>query len=264
LEIKINTINKEFLRKFANWEKLNSINLTFDIDFAPDYMIKNIVDIIEKFNIKATFFATHSSKFLRKISSYSNFEVGLHPNLSVNSTQGKDFKEILGNLKKKFPNAVGNRFHLLKYSYRDLAMLKDYNLKYDVSVLRFNSSYLLPVYHKDIDLILFTYLWEDGICENADLSLDIENINLTSKGVKIINFHPLNIFLNSGTNISRIKFFKKYPDLIKVSYEKAVKFRKNERGAENLLIKILEFISKKKLQTFKLSEISKAFIEIYE
>jgi len=262
LGIIIKTINKEFLSKYANWEKLNSINLTFDIDFAPDYMIENIVEIIEKYNIKVTFFATHSSDFLDEIKKKINFEVGLHPNLCVNSTQGKDFNEILGKLKKQFPKAVGSRFHLLKYSYRELSMLRNFNIEYDISVLRFNSPYLLPVYHKDIDLILFSYMWEDGICENSNLALDINNINLSSPGVKIINFHPLNIFLNSESNINRIDFLNKNPDLLHVAYEEALKFRRKGNGAENLLKTLLEFFRKNKIQTYKLSEISNAFKEI--
>lgn len=225
-------------------------------------MIENIIEIIKKFNIKATFFATHKSEYIYEIIKDKNYEIGLHPNLSNNSTQGKNFDEIVGNLKKLFPKSIGNRFHLLKYSYRQLALMRNFNIEYDVSVLRFNSPYLLPVYHKDIDLILFTYLWEDGICENSEITLDINNINLESPGVKILNFHPLNIFLNSKSNKNRIDFIINNPDLLNISYENALKFRKNEIGAENLLKKILEFIDINKIQTYKLSEISKRYKDL--
>ena len=79
---------EKYLRKFANWDvKHKSLSLTFDIDWAPDFMVEEIINILETYSIKATFFATHDSKVLQKLNFSKNYEVGLHPFIGKNSLQ---------------------------------------------------------------------------------------------------------------------------------------------------------------------------------
>ena len=47
--MKINLLDKKFskfLNEYANLNGLKTIALTFDIDWAPDYMIQNVIDIL--------------------------------------------------------------------------------------------------------------------------------------------------------------------------------------------------------------------------
>lgn len=43
--------NKIFLNKFCNFDKLNSIFLSFDINRVPDYMIENLLKITKDHNL---------------------------------------------------------------------------------------------------------------------------------------------------------------------------------------------------------------------
>ncbi len=40
---------QSFLTELANWHGLRSVCLTFDTDFAPEYMLHNIIDILTRF-----------------------------------------------------------------------------------------------------------------------------------------------------------------------------------------------------------------------
>tara|TARA_Y100001968_G_C19442504_1_gene763356 strand:- start:2028 stop:2822 length:795 start_codon:yes stop_codon:yes gene_type:complete len=252
-------IDKQFLKKYANWETTESIGLTFDIDWAPDFMISNIHKLLKKYNVKATLFITHNSKYLKELSKDPFFEIGLHPYLSENSTQGKDFNDILTNLKTLNKNSVGCRFHVLDYSYRDLLSLQKFGIHYDVSRIYFNTPFLLPTFHKDLNLVLLTYFWEDGVCENQNILPTIENIDLDSPGLKIINFHPMNVYINSS-NVEQRKFFQKSnPNLLASSPESVNKFINRGKGSGTFLIEILEYIKINKIKTFTLGELVRDF-----
>ena len=56
--------------------------LTFDVDWASEEMLHDVIQLLEKYNCKATFFATHKSKIIESLSNSSNFEIGLHPNFN--------------------------------------------------------------------------------------------------------------------------------------------------------------------------------------
>ena len=173
----MNHNNKYFLDTFCNFNSLKTVVLTFDIDWAPDYMIQRVIDTLSEFNVSATFFVTHFSELLKNETENSKFEIGLHPYVDKRSSQGNDLEKIIFDLKSFYPNKniSGNRFHILKYSYRDLIKLGEKKIKYDISTLRFNSPYLLPCYHKDLNMYLLSYFWEDGVCENSFIPLKLKN-----------------------------------------------------------------------------------------
>ncbi len=71
------------------------ILITLDIDWASDFTIKKVDEILKEKNIKATWFVTHKSAYLKNLSKNRNYELGIHPNFLSNTTQGKTPKEIL-------------------------------------------------------------------------------------------------------------------------------------------------------------------------
>ena len=195
-----------FLTDYANWDALSTICLTVDIDWAPEYMIEQLLGMFDDAGVSATLFATHSSDALLGIRDHERYELGLHPNLSANSTQGKGLEDIVEGLLGCYGPCAGNRFHLLKYSYRDLMSLTAHGIKYDVSTFLFNAPCALPVYHDDIGLVMLTYTWEDGPAELTGAPMTLDSISLDTPGIKIANFHPLNVFLNGSGSQNRLRF----------------------------------------------------------
>ena len=86
--------------------------LTFDIDWAPDWMIEQIAQVLIEKSVKSTWFVTHQSKAIEKLRQYDDlFELGIHPNLLNGSTHGKTEDDVLTHLKQIVPEAVSMRTH---------------------------------------------------------------------------------------------------------------------------------------------------------
>ena len=247
-----------FATTYANWRTLNGICLTIDVDFAPDYMIEHVLDILEAQSARATIFATHDSPLLRRLP-VARYEIALHPYLEPSSTQGCGLVDILARLRASYPDAVGNRFHRLDFAYADLVGLGRLGMLYDVSTLRFNCPCLLPAWHADLGLVLFTYSCEDGICENAGLPLSLDAIDLDSAGLKIVNFHPLNVYLNGAGPETRLAFQRENPVLPDCPRAVAERYRRREQGAEHALTALLHDLKLRGAAFFLLREVADAY-----
>jgi len=193
---------------------LNKINpiLTLDTDWAPDYVIDYVSEKLERLKIKATWFITHNSPAIKKLKNNSLFEIGLHPNFANNSTQGDNVDDILKKLKEIVPNAESIRTHGLLQSSEILLKFKKFGIKNDTSILFHEESCLRPHYSKYFGITRFPYYWEDDIEMISGNWKKVEKHFFVS-GLKIFDFHPIHIFLNSKT-------MKKYNELKKNGYPK--------------------------------------------
>ena len=94
-----------------------NIHLTFDIDWAPDWVIEDLLEILDSKDVKATIFCTHKTEMNQEIC-HRGHNLGIHPNFMQGSTQGESVKEIINNLLDLVPNAKCIRNHGLYQSTR--------------------------------------------------------------------------------------------------------------------------------------------------
>ncbi len=196
---------------------------------------------------------------LAEIRATGCYELGIHPFAGHGSTQGASLPAIVESLQGLCPGATGNRFHRLEFSYRDLHVLAARGLRYDASTLRVNCPYLLPAWHDDLSMTLLTYMWEDGIAEQGRQPMQCPAIDLASPGMKILTFHPLNVYLNSAAGEHRQTFLKDHPDLRNCFEADAQPYRRCGRGAQQVLMDVLEHIRCRRVNTCCLGEVADAF-----
>ena len=95
--MKFENIKNINLENPSSWE--DKIFLTFDIDWCSDEVLSFTLDIIEKNNIKATFFVTHETLLLERMRDNPKIELGIHPNfnflLNGDFRQGSSSKEVV-------------------------------------------------------------------------------------------------------------------------------------------------------------------------
>jgi hypothetical protein len=170
------------------------IVLTFDMDWAPEWMMTEILAKLSVFGIKTTVFATGPLD----IKEDDNVEVAIHPNFMNGTTQGRSVDEILDKLLGWFPGARGARTHCL-YWYTNLGhALRDRGLLYDSSVLLPFHPHLEPVRIGTFTRI--PYWWEENMFLDTGLSLDrLEMPGFDKPGLKIFDFHPIHVYLNTGS-----------------------------------------------------------------
>ena len=88
------------------------IAITFDMDWAPDWAIEDIVRYLVPREVKATFFVTNETPALNTLRRYPElFELGLHPNLFPGSSHGSSCQEVFESCRKIVPEAVSMRTH---------------------------------------------------------------------------------------------------------------------------------------------------------
>lgn len=250
----------EFRDRFANWSGAASVFLSFDIDFVPDYMLSEVLDRLDAADVGATFFVTHDTESLARIRANPRHELALHPYNSPHSTQGDGLADIADRLIETCAVPVlGNRFHRLQYAYRDLAVLAERGVVYDCSAMRFNTPYQLPAWHADIGMTLLSYTWEDGTCEATGLPMTGESIDLESPGIKVLTFHPLNVFLNSARPQDRQRFLSKAGGLTDCPRSTAEPHRAGGEGAARALDDALARVQRLGLATPTMSALCAAY-----
>lgn len=179
---------------------MNNINyhLTFDIDWAPDCCVEQILLDLKKNSVKATFFITHASDINDEIINQGH-HIGLHPNFFPNSTHGKSTLEIIEGLLKIANNASSIRTHgLFQSTSLFIEIFSNFpQLKLDISNLTYKSKYIerTKMTYETAKFERINFNWED------DVAFFDQGFNWSSEvyygKLNIYNFHPIHIFLNS-------------------------------------------------------------------
>ena len=175
---------------------MNKILLSFDTDWAPDFVIEKITNTLIKQKIKSTWFITHSSPLIDEMKKNKQlFEIGLHPNFYPCSDHGSTEDKVLTNIQKLYPEATSIRMHGLYQNSRLLNKIPDIlpNIKIDVSLYLPQLKQIEVFDYRTTNfktLKRIPFVWEDDMefFNNQNWSLDKLKKN---KGITILNFHPI-------------------------------------------------------------------------
>jgi len=222
--------------------------LTFDMDWAPDYILEDLKDIIRGRDIEATVFYTHKTGIF---DDFRNIEKGLHPDIrDVGAAEQK-----VAELKEHYPEAVSLRSH----SLNDSGRLNRIFSRYGINI---KSNYLL--YMKEgIDVVKMPYEFElfeapiyflDGnfLFTQKDIKkFSIDMLNLGSPGLKIVGFHPVHIYLNTD-DYTRYEDAKRYMDN-KERFDRYINRR--VPGIRDLFTGFLDHVDRNRIRTYKLRDL---------
>jgi hypothetical protein len=248
---------------------MNKYCLTFDIDWAPDFMIRKVVDKLIEKKIKATWFVTHKSLYIESLYDQTDlFEFGIHPNFLNNSSHGSTEEEVLKHICNIVPFAKSARSHTLFQSSRLLSrMVEDFNIEVDCNILLYKNANIEPhklsFNHGTKELIRVPFFWEDDACMyDKEKSWDIKSPVLHSDGLKVFNFHPTFIYLNCDT-IDKYDEMKKIKHLTEVNESDAEPFiNKNSKGDLTFFDDLLNYIQEKEMETYTMADIAKLFYNV--
>lgn len=179
--------------------------ISFDIDWAIDEAIEECLNIITSANIKATFFVTHNSPIIKRLSDYPGIEIGIHPNfdgLINRNPETKSSAEIIKDLKSFVPGANVIRSHGMTHSGRWLELYKENGLLFSSQYFMNGVNTIQPFSHLNGVVEAPVYFADDGFIWEADRHGWNENSKRFSfKGIDnylcVYNFHPIHIALNT-------------------------------------------------------------------
>lgn len=191
-------INHIDINNENTWE--DKFFLTFDIDWASDEVFEYTIDIIEKANVCATWFITHYTPLLKRLRENPKFELGIHPNFNYllvgDKRNGATAVEVVDRLMQIVPEAKSVRSHSLTQSSILLNIFKEKGLKFHCNTLiPFNKEVIVKPAKLWNNMVDCPHIWEDDVaCLNKNFNpIDVSDY----KGLKIFDFHPIHVFLNT-------------------------------------------------------------------
>ena len=229
---------------------INETLITFDCDWAPDFIINDTIKLLEDEKIKATFFITNNSPLIKKLGENNLFELGIHPNFFTNSTQGHDEDSILTNLKQVVPDAKSIRTHGLFQSTPLVKKFQKYGIENDLSLFLQNTPNIVPHYSKFFNLYRIPYFWEDDVSIIEKTKLSFDNPLYHVNGLKIFNFHPIHVFLNSK-DIENYDKVKKDVGFGNLNEDNIKNYINNNHGTKSFLNEIISVIKNKETHTIQ-------------
>ncbi|MDC1527545.1 hypothetical protein N8600_00615 [Gammaproteobacteria bacterium] len=216
--------------------------LTFDVDWAPDSSIQICLDLLCRFGVKATFFATHHTDMNKEIV-LQGHNLGIHPNFLPGSTHGNYVEEIIAACLSFAPNAKCMRTHSLVQSSPLLyeVFSKFPQLELDVSLFmhKAKSAQRCNWRYNDVSFDRLLYNWADdaefnylGFGENADHFFG---------STIIYGFHPIHVHLNSYDDLqySNLKKCFSGRKLLSLDKEEIMSFINTDRGVKTFLESIM-------------------------
>lgn len=205
---------------------LGNVFITLDIDWAHDEVLWDAIELLEGAGVKATWFITHQTALLEKMRANRKFELGVHPNfnflLNGDNRLGKNAKEVVERLLHIVPEAVSVRSHSLTQNSNLLAMFKTLGLTHDCNhLIAEQTGIILKPWLLWNGLVRVPFFWEDDLACIEKTNTPINGL-LKRKGLKVFNFHPIHIFLNTESmeRYERTRDIHQNPiELIKHRYE---------------------------------------------
>jgi hypothetical protein len=168
--------------------------LSFDLDWAPEYALDDLYGYLKSSGVPATIFFTHRSPATEKLSELDHVEPGIHPNLIGSDQDDKRLDELLA----VYPEAKGIRTHNLYFHSGLLKLYHQRRIEYLSHDIFFLQENIAPFYDWS-GLVRMPIFWEDDV-HATYFAGDFrkEGVKMNSPGLKIFNFHPTHIFLNTN------------------------------------------------------------------
>lgn len=176
---------------------MSSYHLTFDVDWAPDWSVRETLEILREYDVRATFFITHPSETVEEIAA-AGHEVGIHPNFAAGSTQGDAPVQIVESLMRVWPLARVMRTYGLHQSSRLFQQVVTAfpQLEYDLSILTqgFRHVGWFEWRMPGTRMRRMNYNWEDDVAFEHP---EHEWGRFEPLGeLMVLDFHPIHVSLN--------------------------------------------------------------------
>jgi hypothetical protein len=176
--------------------------ITLDIDWAPDHAIDHAAEILREHGVRATWLVTHASEAVERLRAVDDFELGIHPNFASASTHGTDFAAVLAHCMELVPEATAMRtHHLFQMTPLFDVVLERTPIRADLSLYLHRAPGLVPVAFRSAGRTLhrFPTYWQDDQAMLEDVPCWDAATLLAPPGLKVFNFHPIHVLLNSRT-----------------------------------------------------------------
>lgn len=171
---------------------------TTDIEWSPDWAIRDLFELADQHGVPLTPFLTHRSAYLaHRLAEDRAADAGLHPNFLPGSTHGKTVDQVIATTQALWPDAISFRSHCYYDDTRMLRTMAEKAFRYDSNLLAFLQPMLAPL-RTVAGTVRLPVFWEDDVHSGASLGWEMGALRAVfdDPGLKIVNVHPLRVALN--------------------------------------------------------------------
>lgn len=262
--LRIEALLHDSSRKFI-WDEEPVFCFTSDVDWASEAVMEEYFALVNSLDLHPTLFVTHDSAEIGKNYREGQIDRGLHPNFMNGSSHGSSFVEIAETCIKYAPEAYGFRSHRA-FDLTDIThlMADKYGFKYVSHQITIMQPYIRPILHES-GLINFPVFFEDGTHLYNCLDLRIEKYSklLTTPGIKIISFHPMNFVFNTPelAFMRNIKDSMTRDQYINITPAMIAKYRNQTLGIRDTVLGIIEYVKSRGLPIYTMNQLYNTYME---
>lgn len=221
----------------STWE--GRFFLTLDVDWAPDFVITEVDELLRSLALRATWFVTHESEAIGALRSCERYEIGVHPNFSpglMGAAAARPVSEVIAHARELAPSGVSFRNHSLVQSspLLDKMFEAGFNRECNLLLPYTPIEALRPWRHYN-GMTRIPYCWDDylWLVDSCRPTSDLSD----ARGLRVINVHPIHLWLNSES-LERYERVK--PSM---RNEGAMRAGRNDNGARGVAALFAEVIS---------------------
>lgn len=219
------------------------IAITIDTDWAPLELVRSTIELVHSFDCKLTVFCTNPLEI-------SADEIAMHPNfVDANDLQGP-----VTALCAAYPQARGLRSHSLFFTERLRAVYEQCEISYDSNAIQHLTPGIRwsPIARRTVSLpIYFMDRFHLEVTADEPCKFSTEQFHWDDDGLKVFDFHPIHIALNTPT----VDWYER----AKIHYHEPERLRDFVApgpGTRTLLESILTHIQKRRLPTHTMTELA--------
>ena len=178
-----------------------TVFVTMDMDWANDGVLRDTVSLAEKLEIPVTMFVTHDTPMLAELRAHPLFDLGIHPNFlpQLNGQTGKTFQNTLEEMNALVPEARLIRCHALVDATPVLVSARQLGFEADLNLfIPLSSGISLKPYTHFSGLRRLPFFYEDDAWA-LEQDHPTPEQHMAADGLKIFNFHPIHLYLNTET-----------------------------------------------------------------
>ncbi len=177
------------------------IFITMDIDWACDAVLADTLDLIDELMIPVTIFVTHPTMLLDRMRNNPLISLGIHPNFNplLCGRSEKDYRIVLDEIKAIVPEAICARSHGLIDSTSILLAFFALGIHSDLNLfIPFSAGIPMVPFEHFSGIVRVPYFYEDdAFCLEKKTQTPEEHVLSSDGGIKVFNFHPIHLFLNT-------------------------------------------------------------------
>lgn len=232
----IETISTIIPAREETWK--SHIFLSFDVDWAHDYVIYDCYDLVRSFGVSTTWFITHQTGVIKTFARDEFIEMGIHPNFNdlLTGNSKRTHSEVLRNSLDIVPGALCVRSHSLTQSERLLDVFLEFGLSHISNFfIPFSSGVKIRPFNLWDNSVIVPHNWQDNVSLKMGYESPIQ-IAMT-EGFHVFNFHPIHVFLNTES-LDRYESTRRFHQ----DPEELIKWRYSGYGIRSQLTELLEFM----------------------